>query len=540
MAAPRSYDKTLIKKPFTKEAATSRNLEELAACIDDKTGYLYFARHFFNIQHSVKGKVQFDLFEYQEQLLRAYNDNRFVIAMLGRQMGKSTCAAAYLLWYAMFHKDKTILVAAHQWNGAQEIMQKIRYGYESCPDHIRAGVTNYNRGSIEFENGSRIISTTTTGNTGRGMSLSLLYLDEFAFVQPNIAEELWVSLSPTLSTGGKAIITSTPNSDEDQFATIWKESQIKHDEFGNSTGKETGANGFYGFKADWSHRPDRDEEWKKGELSKIGEARFRREHMCEFIIESETLIEGLKLAELDGVDPLFKTGQVRWYKKLEADSIYIAALDPCLGTGSDFAAIQVFELPSMCQVAEWYNNTTPIQQQIKILRDILRYIQTETGSSYANNIYWSVENNTVGESALIVINDMGEDTFPGLFLSEPLRPGLIKKYRKGFCTTYSTKLATCSRLKFLIEENRMTISSKALITELKNFIASGTSFKARSGQHDDLVSALLLAIRISVVLADWDPRVFESMKIISANNGINDDWEPPLPIYVSSYSSPLF
>ena len=132
--------------------------------------------------------------------------------MLPRQTGKTTSAAVYLCWYAMFHPDQTILIAAHKYTGAQEIMQRIRYVYELCPDHIRAGVTNYNKGSIEFENGSRIVSATTTGNTGRGMSISLLYCDEFAFVAPNIAEEFWTSISPTLATGGRAILTSTPNS----------------------------------------------------------------------------------------------------------------------------------------------------------------------------------------------------------------------------------------------------------------------------------------------------------------------------------------
>jgi hypothetical protein len=150
-----------------------------------------------------------------------------------RQTGKSTSAAGYLLWYAMFVPDSTILVAAHKYTGAQEIMQRIRYAYELCPNHIRAGATSYNKNSLEFENGSRIVAQTTTETTGRGMSLSLLYADEFAFVPPNVASEFWTSISPTLSTGGKAIITSTPNSDEDQFAQIWKEANYQFDEFGN-------------------------------------------------------------------------------------------------------------------------------------------------------------------------------------------------------------------------------------------------------------------------------------------------------------------
>jgi hypothetical protein len=282
----------------------------------------------------------------------------------------------------MFNPDQTILVAAHKYTGAQEIMQRIRYAYEDCPDHIRAGVTNYNKGSIEFENGSRIVSATTTGNTGRGMSISLLYCDEFAFVQPNIAEEFWTSISPTLATGGRAILTSTPNSDEDTFATIWKESQDLFDSFGNEKTDGLGRNGFHGFRAEWHEHPDRDEV----ELGRIGEERFRREYGCEFLVFDETLVSSLKLAEMLGREPILKMGQVRWFKKPVPGSLFLIALDPCLGTGGDYAGIQVFELPSFTQIAEWQHNLTPVQGQVKIFRDVLKYIQDEVGIDYNNNI----------------------------------------------------------------------------------------------------------------------------------------------------------
>ena len=232
MATTKSLDGVLTKKAHQREKFDEAGIEELKKCIDPDSGYLYFCQKFFHIQHPVDGKVMFDPFGYQERLLESYHNHRFNINMLPRQSGKTTTAAAYLLWYAMFHPDQTILIAAHKYTGAQEIMQRIRYGYELCPDTIRAGVTNYNKGSMEFENGSRIVSATTTGNTGRGMSISLLYCDEFAFVNPSIADEFWTSISPTLATGGRAIITSTPNSDEDTFAIIWKESQNKFDEEG--------------------------------------------------------------------------------------------------------------------------------------------------------------------------------------------------------------------------------------------------------------------------------------------------------------------
>ena len=527
----KSLEGVLTKKAHSKEKFTEQQVEDLLKCADPKDGYLYFAKNFFFIQHPVKGKLLFEPYEYQINLLSSYHDYRFNINMLPRQSGKTTCASAYLLWYAMFHPDQTILVAAHKYTGAQEIMQRIRYGYELCPDHIRAGVVSYNKGSIEFENGSRIVSQTTTGTTGRGMSISLLYCDEFAFVQPNIADEFWTSISPTLATGGRAIITSTPNSDEDTFAIIWKESQNKFDEHGNEREDDLGINGFHGYKSEWWDHPDRDENWKKTEMGRIGEERFRREYGCEFLIYDETLINSIKLSEMDGREPIMKMGQVRWYKKPTAGHLYLVALDPCLGTGGDYAGIEVFELPSMTQVAEWQHNVTPIQGQVKIFRDVIRHIANEIGEENGNSIYWSVENNTVGEAALVVIADLGEETFPGLFISEPARKGHVRKFRKGFNTTHGTKISACSRLKFLIEEDKMKINSRPLLSELKAFIASGVSFKAKEGQHDDLVAALLLIVRMSVVLADWDPRVFDMM---SVSGHIEDDFEAPLPVFVSS------
>lgn len=269
---------SLIKKPHLTERYTEAQLIELAKCADPIDGPHYFLNNFFMIQHPTRGAMQYVPFPYQERLIDTYHQNRFSISMMPRQTGKSTTAAGYLLWYAMFVPDSTILVAAHKFAGSQEIMQRIRYAYEACPDHIRAGVTNYNKGSIEFDNGSRIVSTATTENTGRGMSISLLYLDEFAFVRPTIAKEFWTAISPTLSTGGKAIITSTPNSDEDQFATIWKQANKRVDEYGNET--ELGVNGFKSYQAYWQEHPERDDKWAEGMRSQLGEERFQREIEC--------------------------------------------------------------------------------------------------------------------------------------------------------------------------------------------------------------------------------------------------------------------
>jgi hypothetical protein len=524
----KSLDGVLIKKAHKPERYTLEEIRHLEACMDPITGPLYFCKNFLKIQHPTKGSIPFEPYAYQEELLKAYHDHKYTIAMLPRQMGKTTCASGYLLWYTMFVPEAQVLIAAHKYTGAQDIMNRYRYGYENLPDFIRAGVYSYNRNTIEYDNGARIQATTTTENTGRGKSLSLIYCDEFAFVQPpEKAREFWTALSPTLSTGGKCIITSTPNSDEDQFAMIWTEANNKFDEYGNE--QTVGANGFYPFFAHWSEHPDRDEEWAKIERSKIGEERFRREFDCEFLIFDETLINPVKLAELQGEEPWMTMGQTRWYKDIDPRLTYLVALDPSLGTGGDYSAIQVFEMPSMEQVAEWRHNLTPVQTQVKLLKDICAYINNraqEKGGTV--QIYYSVENNTVGESALICIQNLGEENIPGLFLSEPIRKGHVRRFRKGFNTTHKTKIAACSQLKHMIETYKMKIKSKPLISELKLYVAHGVGFGAKTGENDDLVSSCLLIMRMANILADWDPKVYEKM-----TEKITED-QMPMPIFVSS------
>ncbi len=524
----KSLDGNLIKKAHAPQRYTLEEVKHLEACMDPVTGPIYFAKNFLKIQHPVKGSIPFEPYDYQERLIDAYHNNKQCIAMLPRQMGKTTCACAYLLWYTMFVPEAQVLIAAHKYEGAQDIMNRYRFGYENLPDFIRAGVYSYNRNTIEYDNGARIQAVTTTENTGRGKSLSLIYCDEFAFVQPpEKAKEFWTALSPTLSTGGKCIITSTPNSDEDQFALIWTEAQKRFDEFGNE--QALGTNGFHSFFAHWNEHPDRDETWAQTERAKIGEERFRREFDCEFLIFDETLINAVRLAELKGVDPLMTMGQTRWYKDINPNATYLVAHDPSLGTGGDYGAIQVFEMPTMEQVAEWRHNLTPIQNQVKVMREILKYIQERAMEKGGQpQLYYSVENNTLGEAALIVIRDIGEENFPGLFLSEPIRKGHVRKFRKGFNTTHRTKITACSQLKNMLETQKMKIYSKPLISELKTFVATGLGFNAKTGEHDDLISGVLLIIRMASVLADWDPQIYDKL-----TEKITED-QMPMPIFVSS------
>jgi hypothetical protein len=507
---------TLVKTPYAKTVFSNDDqLNDFLKCCDPVLGHLYFMDNFFMIQHPTRGAMQYHPWDYQERLIETYHKYRFSISLMPRQTGKSTSAAGYLLWYAMFVPDSTILIAAHKYAGAQEIMQRIRYAYENCPNHIKAGVVTYNKGSLDFDNGSRIISATTTENTGRGLSISLLYLDEFAFVRPTIASEFWTSITPTLSTGGKAIITSTPNSDEDQFALIWKQANKTEDEFGNQT--DVGVNGFRAYRAYWSEHPERDETWAREMRAQLGDERFRREMDCEFIIADETLISPVALFELEGTEPIYKLGQVRWYKKPSKGNIYVIGLDPSLGTGGDPAAIQIFEANTTTQVGEWKHNQTAIPEQVRLMKQITDYIVELTKEP--NNIYYSIENNSIGEAALISLQEYGEHNIPGTFLTETG----VKK-RKGYNTTQKSKLAACAKFKHLVESKKMKIHSKSLVTELKNFVAVSGSYKAKAGETDDLVMSSLLVTRMLQDLGNYVSELESQIRDY-------DEFLPPLPFY---------
>ena len=531
MSRSKVLEGNLVKKAYAKSKYTEEQLQDLKKCADLKDGYIHFMKTHMWIQHPTKGRMKFDPYPFQEELLETYNGYRFAIAMCARQTGKTTCAAGYLLWYAMFHPDTLILIAAHKYQGAQDIMQRVRFAYEECPDYIRCGVTSYNKGSMDFDNGSRIIAQTTTETTGRGMSISMIYMDEFAFVEPqNKAREFWTSLSPTLSTGGKCIITSTPNNDDDLFAQLWRGANKLQDEYGNPA--EVGLNGFRPKFVHWSQHPDRDEVWAKEERQRIGEERFRREHECEFIAFDETLIDGIKLITLQGTQPLVKHGQVRWYQKVQKGNTYLVSLDPCLGTGGDFAAIQVFSLPDFKQVAEWQHNKTPIQGQVRVMHSILKEIDQQLRANGTPNpeIYWTIENNTLGEAAIVTVDEMGEDKFPGYFLHEPRKGGQQRRVvRKGYNTTNKSKVTACSKLKAWVETDKITLFSKPLIRELKVFVAKGNSFEAKSGEHDDLVSALLLVVRMTDFLTKYDATMEQSL---GAQLDDDDDYQDPMPIII--------
>ena len=280
--------------------------------------------------------------------------------------------------------------------------------------------------------------------------------------------------------------------------------------------------------ATWRARTDRSESWAAEELAALGEDRFLREHECKFITFEETLINPVKLSQLESIQPTRKTGQVRWYAPIRADMTYVVSLDPSMGTGGDNAAIQVLEVPSLVQVAEWSNNKAPVEEQVRTLKNILE----ELYSNGRPEIYWSVESNTLGEAALVVIRDTGEENFPGTMLHDP-KNRLQGRHgrRSGFVTTNKSKLEACAKLKFLIESNKMKLNSKGILSELKVFVSRANTFEARIGQTDDLIMAMILSVRMLDYIATWDDK---SQSAINSNVSDGDDnsYDAPMPVFI--------
>ena len=532
--AKNTADFEKLKAPNQPTTYTAEQLQEFVRCANDP---IYFMEHYMYVQHSVKGKIPFEAYSFQKDLIRTYRNYRNTIAMIPRQSGKTTTAAGYLLWYAFFNPDVTILIAANKFKAANEIMMRVKYAYEEMPNYIRPGVIEYNVTSIRFDNGSRILATTTTPDSGRGLAISLLYLDEFAFVKPRMAEEFWSAMAPTLATGGKCIITSTPQSDEDMFAALWFGATATVDEDGNEIPEGVGKNGFKAFTAHYSEVPGRDEEWAARERAKIGFEKFQREYECAFAGEESTLINSLTLQRLRGVDPIYKThGDVRWYDKVKSDRTYLVALDPSAGVGKDSSCIQVWSLPDMVQVAEWTSNRTSIPNQVRTMQGIINGIYQDikaTGYKGEPEIYYTLENNSWGEAALITVNEIGEENFMGQFLHEPRRPGTVR-LRKGLNTNGRTKASACTKLKSLLESNKLTVNSKMLVKELKFFVSKGDSFAAKQGENDDCVMSTMLCIRMMQMVTNWDDKVGEMMKDVFDGDEGHESRDPmPFSVMIS-------
>lgn len=514
-----------IKKAHTEVEFTPEMVLELQRCAQDPC---YFINNYCYIQNQKDGKVKFKLRPYQVEIVESLHKNRFNILMIGRQCGKTETTAAYALWYSTFNADKNVLVASNKQKGATDIMNRIKFMYENVPDFLRPGVTSYNRGSCEFDNGSKIWSEATTESTGRGRSVGLFICDELAHVKRRIQEAMWASILPTLSTGGSCVVMSTPNGDSDLFAELWRAAQ--------SGVADEGEEPFVPIFVPIERIPGRDEIWQNMMRKKLGDLMFQQEYLCEMLSSDPLLINSLRLKSLKGIPPIFIDKGFSFWREPQPGRTYIIGVDVAEGTKKDFSTIEVFELETMEQIAEYRNNSIKEDQlynAIKwVMQKILSYRDQRTG--YAPEIQWSFENNSIG--AVIGALYFNDERFPEAPCGQDITSPIIvngEGSKFGFRTTNPSKLEACRNLKNLIEKQKggITINSERLIFELKNYVQTGASYAAKHGATDDLVSACLIVTRVIKKLSEYDPTVFNKLYKSEGEfyETTSNDFDEPIP-----------
>lgn len=479
-----------LKAPGAESEFGPEQISELRKCALDP---IYFIKNYVWIQHPTKGAVKFELYPYQEKMIRSYMDNRYTIVLSARQTGKSVTSAAYLLWYAIFNFDKTVLIASNKNANAMEMIFRIRYMYEELPHWLKPGVLDdgWNKHNIGFDNKSRIVSTATSEDSGRGMSISLLFLDEFAFVAPGIQDEFWTSISPTLSTGGSCIMTSTPNGDANIYAELWRGAVVE-------------ANEFHAIRVKWDEPPGRDEEFKQREIGQIGIRRWNQEYECQFLSSDALLLDSEWLLREDvrlrNLLPKRIIKQVSFWSDIRPGGTYLVGVDPSTGSGEDFSVITIYDFPTLRQVGEWRSNTMSTNGLYSVLKNILIYLESQRAS-----IYFSVENNGVGEGVIALYEADENPPEISEFISEE------GANRRGLTTTSRSKLRACVNLKEMLEKGTMHLTSPMLLSELKAYVRNKGSYAAQAGSTDDCVSASLIIVRLVEEISTYEQAAFDKL-----------------------------
>ena len=475
----KSVIKHYLANPNLKRTNVSLNLteeqvREYVKCAKDP---IYFIENYVKIITLDKGFVQISLYPFQRQAVKDINDNRRVIVKAGRQVGKTTMVVGYILWYILFNEDKFVAILANKAPTAREILNRIKIAYEALPLWLQQGVRTWNKGDIELENNCRVMATSTASSAIRGYSISLLYLDEFAFVPSNIADEFFTSVYPTISSGtqSKILISSTPNG-MNHYYRMWTEAA-------------EGQNGFKHIEANWRQVPGRDQAWADDQRRILGEEKFLQEMECEFMGSAGTLLSAAALKSLAFVKPLHTSENgIKIYNQPLEGHNYIIVADTSRGKGLDYSACVVIDCAIPYRVVATYkdNNISPL-----VYPSILKKM-----GDYYNQAYALVEINDNGQQ---VVDSLFEDYEYENILSTidikgkiALTWGYGNKSYRGIRTTKSVKRLGCSIVKNLIEQQKLIIEDFDIIAELSTFIAKGTSFEADDGSHDDLVMCLVL------------------------------------------------
>ena len=332
-----------LKKANVSQKFTKKQIGEVLRCSEDP---VYFIRNYIKIVSLDKGLIPFDMYHFQEEMVSKFHDYRFNIAKLPRQSGKSTIVTSYLLWYVLFNPNVNVAILANKAATAREMLQRLQLSYESLPKYLQQGILQWNRGSLELENGSKIMAASTSASAVRGMSFNIIFLDEFAFIPNHIADQFFSSVYPTISSGKstKVIIISTPHG-MNMFYKLW------HD-------AERGTNEYVPTEVHWSEVPGRDEVWKEQTIKNTSEQQFRVEFECEFLGSVDTLISPSKLRTMPYDEPIKQNRGLAVFEDRKEDHNYIISVDVARGIGNDYSAFIVFDTTTLPyrMVARYRNN----------------------------------------------------------------------------------------------------------------------------------------------------------------------------------------
>lgn len=466
----------LLKRANVSQNWTKKQLLEYSKCMEDP---LFFIQNYVKIVSLDEGLVPFKMYDFQKEMVGTFHNNRFTICKLPRQSGKSTIMISYLLHYALFNDSVNIAILANKASTARDLLGRLQLAYENLPNWLQQGVMSWNKGSLELENGSKILASSTSASAVRGGSYNIIFLDEFAYVPSNVAEQFFSSVYPTISSGKttKVMIVSTPHG-MNMFYKLWVDA-------------EEGRNSYIPIEVHWSEVPGRDDKWKKETIANTSEQQFNTEFECEFLGSINTLISPSKLRSLTYKTPIQSNAGLDVYVQPKEGNTYLLTADVARGVANDFSAYIVFDVTEVPykMVAKYRDNEIkPLLFPQKIYQVAKAY----------NMAFVLIEVNDIGEQVANAMQfDMEYDNL--IMASMRGRAGQILgggfsggRAQLGVRTTKAVKKIGCSNLKQLIEDNKLIVEDFDTINELSTFISKGSSFEADDRCHDDMVACLFI------------------------------------------------
>jgi hypothetical protein len=493
-----------LKRVGVEISFTEEQLREIIKCTEDP---VYFIRNYVKIVNVDKGLVPFDMWSFQEEMVRDFHENRFSICKMPRQVGKTTTTVGYMLWSVLFQDDYSIAILANKGALAQEIMSRLQKAYEYLPLWLQQGIIVWNKRNIELENGSKVFAYATSAAGVRGGSYNLIFLDEFAFVPKNMADDFFTSTYPVISSGKttKVIIVSTPYG-LNHFYKMWVDATEKR-----STYKP--------IEVHWSMVPGRDEKWKEETIRNTSEEQFRQEFETEFIGSSATLVSGVKLRSLAFHNPISTEEGLDVYETAQKGRLYICTVDCSEGIGLDYHSINVIDVTELPyrQVAKYRNNKLPLL----FLPTIIYSLATRY-----NEAFVLIETNNVGQQVVDVLHyDLEYENVFKIdhhhIKGQTISGGFKRSANFGIRTTKTVKKIGCANLKTLIESDKLIISDFDTIAELNTFVRVRDSYAAEEGNNDDLVMGLVLFAWLTAQSYFRESTNIDIRRVLIEENGLD-------------------